>query len=134
MQPKVGVGALIADRGRLLLVERGHAPEAETWAVPGGRLRFGETLAAGAAREVAEETGLTVTIGPLLFVAEIVTTHHHFVILDYGAEIVGGHARPGSDARRIVWADAAEVRRLPLTSGMAECLADGRVREYLGWG
>lgn len=133
MKPEVGVGAIIADRGRILLVQRGHPPEAGTWSVPGGHLAFGEALAAGVMREVEEETGLRVEIGDLLFVAEVVGPRHHFVILDYGARVIGGELRPGSDARGADWADPWTVETLPLTTGMADLMANRDVREYLGW-
>lgn len=133
MRPEVGVGAIVAEGNRLLLVERAHPPEQGTWALPGGHLAFGEELAAGVVREVYEETGLTVDVGALLFVAEVVGPRHHFVILDYGARVSGGEAHARSDARRLAWADPDAVETLPLTTGMAGLLADGRVREYLGW-
>jgi len=59
-RPVLGIGALIFDRGRILLVERGREPLKGYWSLPGGVLEIGETLEQGIVREVREETGLEV--------------------------------------------------------------------------
>src|SRR5947208_7223941 len=59
-RPFIGVGAIIVEDGRVLLVKRGHEPLTGEWSIPGGVLELGETVRQGVAREALEETGLTV--------------------------------------------------------------------------
>src|SRR5690242_14995395 len=99
MNPIVALGAIVYDGPRVLLVERGKPPGEGLWSVPGGRLERNETLAQAVAREVREETGLVVEVGPLACVVERMGDDFHFVILDYLARVIGGSLAPGSDAR-----------------------------------
>jgi ADP-ribose pyrophosphatase YjhB (NUDIX family) len=110
-RPVVGVGAVIFnDRGEVLLVRRKHEPLALQWSLPGGGLDPGETLQAGTAREVLEETGLTVTVGPLIEVFDRIllddeaNVRYHFVLVDYLCHWTGGTPRPASDVSECVWA------------------------------
>ncbi|MEU6728683.1 NUDIX domain-containing protein [Nonomuraea wenchangensis] len=122
------VGAVILDAaGRILLVQRGRPPGAGLWSVPGGRLEPGEDDEAGVRREVLEETGLRVEVGPLAGVVERpgpggVT----YVIRDYHATVTGGTATAGDDAADLRWCTPADLARLPLTEGLLETLT--------GWG
>ncbi|NJP96927.1 NUDIX domain-containing protein [Nonomuraea sp. FMUSA5-5] len=120
------VGAIIFDAfGRLLLVQRGHAPGLGLWSVPGGRLEPGESDEAGVRREVLEETGLRVTVGRLAG-----TVHRAgpggvtYVIRDYLATMSGGTAAAGDDAAALRWCDRSDLARLPLTEGLLDCLTE----------
>ena len=113
----VCAGAVIRDGdGRLLLVRRGRAPSRGRWSVPGGRVEPGETPAQAAAREVREETGLEVIVGPLLASVEI----GEFLVHDFAAEVVGGELRAGDDASDVRWCSFDEAALLPLTPGLLE--------------
>lgn len=97
--PKVGVGVLISERGRVLLVRRGVSPEKGKWSIPAGYLDQGEEPRETAAREVLEETGLTVNIGRLLDV------YHNppgqggaSIFILYDGEAIGGRLESGDDA------------------------------------
>lgn len=99
-RPTVAVGAFVFDRERrLLVVQRGQPPGEGMWSVPGGKQEPGETLAQAVAREVREETGLIVEVRALACVVERIDEHHHYVILDYDADVIGGELAAGSDVR-----------------------------------
>ena len=119
------VGAIVRDgAGRLLLIKRGHDPEAGKWSLPGGRIEPGETDAQALVREMREETGLTVLPGPLLGAVERPGPGGSIIdIRDYAATVTGGTLAAGDDAADARWVAAADVPRLPLTSGLADALA-----------
>jgi ADP-ribose pyrophosphatase YjhB (NUDIX family) len=110
----MGVGAVVVDdQGRVLLVRRGNEPLRGHWSLPGGLLELGEPLLDGVAREVKEETGLTVE--PLELIELLDRIHregnrvrYHYVIADYLCRIVGGALLAASDADAVRWALRAE--------------------------
>jgi ADP-ribose pyrophosphatase YjhB (NUDIX family) len=121
-RPIVGVGGVMFDGGRVLLVKRGHAPLKGEWSLPGGTVELGETLVAAVAREVLEETGLTVDVGPVVEVLDRVQrspdggVEHHYVIIDYLCQILSGRLACGSDAEDVCWARPEELAGLNVTS------------------
>lgn len=123
-RPIVGVGAVIVDAGRVLLVKRGQPPLAGEWSLPGGGVEVGETLAAGVQREVFEETGLIVSVGPIVEVLDRIhpdadgRVQFHYVLIDYLCSVVGGSLAPQSDAADARWAREEELegfRLQPIT-------------------
>ena len=137
--PLPGVGAAVMDGDRLLLVKRGRGALAGRWAVPGGKVGWGETLAAAAAREVREETGLEVRVGDVVWVGEAIGPGYppswHFVLVDFLAEPVAGELLAGDDAAEVRWVRLADAVALPLTPtmpGLLSVLGGTRHRVYEG--
>jgi 8-oxo-dGTP diphosphatase len=119
------VGAIIKDPGgRLLLIKRGHAPQAGRWSLPGGRVEPGETDQQAVIREIREETGLHIRCDQL-----VGSVHRNsppdavLDIRDYAATVTGGTLGAGDDAADARWVSPAELGSLPLTTGLAETLA-----------
>lgn len=131
MQPVDGesrvdcVGALVYDdEHRLLLVQRAHDPGAGLWSLPGGRVEPGESDGAALAREVAEETGLTVEVGDLVGAVEREAPDGRiYVIRDYQASPVGGTLVAGDDAAATRFVDRTELEDLPTSKLLVETLA-----------
>jgi 8-oxo-dGTP diphosphatase len=113
----------------VLLVRRGRPPRAGLWSLPGGRVERGEALRDAVAREVREETGIEIDVGPLVEVVELIEAAHHFVVLDYACTPLGGEIRAGDDAEDAVWAALDDLGRFRLTPAVkrvveaASCLA-----------
>lgn len=128
MREVAAVGAVIVREGRLLLVRRGHPPAAGQWSVPGGKVEPGESEPQAVAREVAEETGLSVRVGPLI--GEVVRPGIGDVVYrirDYVVEIVGGIEHAGDDAADLAWVPFGELTERELTEGLLDTLRDWRV-------
>jgi len=124
-QPNVGVGVVIVQDGKVLVVQRGREPAAGTWAFPGGRLELGETLAEAAVREAREETGLEIEPGEVAAVVEFIDRDEdgrvrwHYVIIDLLATPVGGTLRPGDDSLDVRWIGLEDIERFDLAPRMA---------------
>lgn len=115
--PIVGVGAVVVDQDRVLLVQRGREPLQGKWSLPGGVLEVGESLTAGVVREVQEETGLVVESVELIElidrivkdpVSEGGSVRYHYVIADYLCRVVGGVLQAASDAEAARWVERTE--------------------------
>ena len=123
-RPVLAVGALIFDaENRILLIERGQEPLRGYWSLPGGAVETGETLETALRREVAEETGLEVTIEGLHEIFERITpdadgrAEFHYVIIDYICGAAGGALRAASDAASARWFAREELAALRITPG-----------------
>jgi 8-oxo-dGTP diphosphatase len=123
--PVVGVGAVVVDHDRLLLVRRGRAPQVGVWSIPGGKVEHGELLMEAVVRELQEETGLEGVCGPMLGWGERIDDEGHYVLLDFEVTLVGSDQPvAGDDAVEAAWVDLHEVAELDLVDGLAEFLHD----------
>jgi mutator protein MutT len=120
-RPIVGVGAVIVENGKVVLVKRRYEPLAGRWSLPGGTLELGETLEEGVAREMREETGLEVEVGPVIEVFDRIITddtrriRYHFVLVDYLCWPANGELQAGSDVDDAVLVDPALLEPFDIT-------------------
>ena len=141
--PRVGVGAVLLDGDRVLLVKRGQAPSLGKWSIPGGLVHLGESVAAAVHREVLEGCGVRIRVRDLCGVIDRVRhapadgaagarVHYHYVIIDYLAAIESGEPRAGSDAADVRWVPIAQVETYDTTDGLADMVHRAeRVRHML---
>lgn len=128
--PELCVGAVVIDDERLLLVRRGHGRAAGTWAIPGGRVTEGETLAEAVVRELLEETGVEGVCGPFVGLVELVDDERsgaapHQVVLGFEVTLLeAAEPQPGDDAEEARWVPLADVADHTLAPGLAEFLHD----------
>ena len=119
-QPLVGVGAIIIEDDRVLLIKRGKPPLLGEWSIPGGMLELGETLRQGAEREALEETGLVVRATELLGVFDRIVrddnkrTLYHYVLIDFLCTKISGNVQAAGDAADACWYTKPEVESLAL--------------------
>ena len=132
-RPVFGVGAVVFDdHHRVLLVKRLHEPLAGQWSLPGGRLEIGETLEAATARELLEETGLHVDVGPLVEVFDRIlldadgNVQHHYVIADYLCTVRCGELCAQSDVSDAAWVSIADVPAYIVTDKARDVIAKAR--------
>ena len=106
--PIVGVGAVVIHEDRVLLVKRGQAPFQGKWCIPGGKVRYGETLQQAAEREIEEETGITIKAGEPVYVFDTIDTDsgeqsYHYVVIDLQADYISGDPQARDDVLDAAW-------------------------------
>jgi 8-oxo-dGTP diphosphatase len=121
-RPVLAVAGVVINRGRVLLIKRGAPPALGLWSLPGGMVELGENLAEACVREVAEETGLRVTVGPLVEVVERLRPdsenrlEYHYVIIDYLCTCSYAQPRAGDDAAEAAWVELADLAGMDMTA------------------
>ena len=126
--PQVAVGAIVIRDNKVLLVKRSLPPGKGLWAIPGGRVKLGETLQEAAEREVKEETGVSVQAGKPVYTFDLIERDDaervcfHYVIVDLMAHYVGGEPNPGDDACDVRWVTREELDDLPASQTTKEVL------------
>jgi len=127
----VGVGAIIIEDGRVLLVKRAHPPMQAQWSIPGGVLEVGEMVREAALREAREETGLIVEPGELLGVYDRILhnaekrVQYHYVLIDFLCRKVGGELAAASDAAEVRWFTRDELPQLRLADDTLDVIQKG---------
>ena len=128
-RPLIGVGVVVFKEDRVLLVRRGKPPREGQWSLPGGRQRLGERIEAAACREVREEAGIEIAVGPLVDVVDSITrdeagaVQYHYTLVDLLAEWRAGEAVAGHDAAEVAWADPADLAPFDLWAETARIIA-----------
>jgi ADP-ribose pyrophosphatase YjhB (NUDIX family) len=129
------VGAIVIDKGAILLVKRDREPAKGQWSLPGGRVERGESLREAVVREVREETGIDVDVEGLIGIAERIVRdddgdiEFHYVILDYVAAARSNAVKAGDDVSEVRWVPVGEMADMHLTAGLLEFLSDRGVLE-----
>lgn len=127
-RPIVGVGAIVIKDGRVLLVQRAAPPSQGLWAIPGGSLEAGETLQAGAEREILEETGIAIKAGDPVYAFDFLQyddkncLRYHFVIVDVEGEYLHGEVMAADDALAARWVSPGELPDLPVSANTLKIL------------
>jgi ADP-ribose pyrophosphatase YjhB (NUDIX family) len=135
--PMVGVGAVIVEKNRVLLIRRGTAPLLGEWSLPGGVLECGETLREAVVREAREETGLVVETDEMLGVYERLIRddegrlRYHYVLIDFLCHPVGGDLNAGSDAADVRWFTRDELPALNLAFDANDVVLKGLAQRRL---
>jgi len=130
-QPLIGVGAIIIEGDKVVLIKRGHAPLIGEWSIPGGVLEVGETMREGVIREAREETSLLIEPMDLLGVYDRVLRDdrgqvlYHYVLIDFLCRIKGGSLQAAGDADQAQWFNQQELSALPLPQDTAEVIRLG---------
>jgi ADP-ribose pyrophosphatase YjhB (NUDIX family) len=128
--PLVGVGAIIIEGSRVLLVKRAHPPLQAQWSIPGGVLEVGELIREAAVREAREETGLIVEPADLLGVYDRVLraegrVQYHYVLIDFLCHLIGGELQAADDAAEVRWFTREELPPLKLAPDTQEVIQKG---------
>ena len=129
--PLVGVGAIIIEQDRVVLVKRAHPPLAGEWSIPGGALEIGETLRQAAAREALEEAGIVVEVGELLGVYDRILRdddgriRYHYVLVDFLCRRIAGEPQAAGDAAEARWFTRGKVPQLLLAPDTMEVIKLG---------
>ena len=128
--PRIAVGAVVFKENRILLIERKNPPGKGLWAIPGGRVRLGETLQMAAEREIMEETGIVIRAKDPVYAFDVIEPdargriRFHYVIVDLLADYISGQPNPASDACDARWIAHHELDELTLSTNTRKFLRE----------
>jgi 8-oxo-dGTP diphosphatase len=126
--PRVAVGAVVIEEGKILLVKRDKAPQKGKWAIPGGSVNTGETLQTAAEREIREETGLRIEAKEPVHTFDLIEKDvegkvlFHYVIVDLFADYVSGNIRPSDDVSDAGWFGPEGIKNIDISASTLELL------------
>ncbi len=133
--PLVGVGALVVDGDKVLVVLRENEPGKGLWSVPGGLLELGETAREGARREILEETGVDVEFDRLLDVTDSITRDengiicYHYVLIEFLGHPVGGKLGAASDVKEARWVGLGKIDDLKITRTLGRLVQKAELKK-----
>lgn len=133
-RPITAVGVVVIKDGNILLVKRNKAPKQELWSIPGGAQHLGEPLKDAAAREVLEETGITIKNITLLDALDFIERNeesavkYHYSLIDYGAEYEAGELVAGDDALDAKWVSFDDLGRYKLWQKTIDIIEKARLK------
>ena len=111
-RPIAGIGAIVIHNEHVLLVKRAKPPKQGLWCIPGGKIRFGETLEQAAEREIKEETGVLIKAGEPYYVFDLIEKEDfHYIIVDLLAEYISGTPNAADDAMDAKWFALTDINR-----------------------
>ncbi|MBU7026035.1 MAG: NUDIX hydrolase [Theionarchaea archaeon] len=121
-RPITGVGVIIYNEGKVLIIKRAFEPSKNRWSIPGGAVELGEKVRDAAKREVYEELGLDVEIKDVVDVLDNIVyggekIKYHFVLVDFWAELRGGDLILSPECLDAAWVDKDELDLYDLTRG-----------------
>lgn len=124
----LGVGAIVFKDGCVLLVERKNPPYANQWAIPGGKVHFGENLKTAVARELKEETGIVIEALEPVYTFDMIGSFneqpYHYVIVDFAANYISGEIKANDDALSAAWLSRQEFNKFTVNSTTTDLLRD----------
>ena len=130
-RPILGVGAVVIEDGKVLLVKRGKEPSIGEWSLPGGRVKLGESIRDAIAREIFEETGLDIDIGDVVEILERIfidkkgKVKYHYLLVDFLASPKGGNLMASSDALDAAFFGKDEMDLMNLPAVTEEVILKG---------
>lgn len=133
--PILGASACVWRDGKVLLIERAKPPFG-MWSLPGGHVEPGETVAAAAQRELAEETGLSAQLPHFVGLYDIIRHDAagmlvaHYAVACYAGLAGDGEAIAGGDAKAVAWTDPGDLPRFRLAPNIRDAVS--RARGLLG--
>jgi len=116
--PTLAVGAVVFKESKVLLVKRGNSPAKGMWAIPGGKVRLGETLQQATEREIFEETGIKIKAGDPIYSFELIEQdedgiiQYHYYIVDLEGEFISGSVNAGDDAVKAGWISEGDLEKI----------------------
>ena len=128
--PQVAVGAVVFKDDCVLMVKRSKPPAKGSWAVPGGKIRPGETMQQALVREIKEETGLDIQVGDIIYVFDVIQRDEkneitfHYVIIDFLCELKGGQLKAGDDALDVKWISRQDIKEININEKTKTMLKD----------
>ncbi|MEP7200788.1 MAG: NUDIX hydrolase, partial [Chloroflexota bacterium] len=123
-------GVLVVKDGKALLIRRGNEPARGRWSIPGGVIEPGELIHEAARRELREECGIEIEVGPMLQIFESLTRdaadriRFHYIILDLLGAYVSGEVRFGGDVDDARYVGVDELDALDVLPDVAKLVRE----------